>query len=426
MNFNLQEAAKHVVAELRELASLTSDEKGAQRVAWTPTWQKSRIWFADKAKQAGATISIDAAGNTWATIKGKNDDSVVIGSHIDCVPNGGWLDGALGVVVTLEILRHYGINGEKPTKTIHAVNWADEEGARFGVSLMGSSAACGRLEVNRIVNFTDNDGNSINDILAQYDVKLENMLQANQEFKKRNITASLELHIEQGPVLENQDKSVACVYGITGVERHYINFTGQAAHAGSFPTEMRQDAFLTAAKSALAFREIALKYNGVCTVGKVKVHPDVVTIVPDECIISLDQRSIEKDTLAKMYSEAKEVTQKFATWDNVKVEWGKILSIAPTIFDRQLVEACKQAVKEETGEATTIYSGPLHDSAEMAKLVPTVMVFAMSQRGLSHCKEEDTPEPKLETAIRAFLRLVHKVVTSSDCLMSDQKSANGL
>ena len=407
---NLQEASKCVIADLRELALLTSDEKGAQRVAWTPIWQKARTWFADKARQSGAAISIDAAGNTWTTIKGKSEDSVIIGSHIDCVPNGGWLDGALGVVVTLEILRRYGINGEKPAKTIHAVNWADEEGARFGVSLTGSSAVSGNLEVDRIINFTDNDGNKMRDVLAQYNVKLENMLQASQEFKKHNVTASLELHIEQGPVLENQGKDVACVYGITGVERHYIKFTGQAAHAGSFPTEMRQDAFLAAAKSALAFREIALKYNGVCTVGKVKVHPDVVTIVPDECTISLDQRSIEKDTLAKMYSEAKEVTKKISAQDNVKVEWCKILSIAPTIFDRQLVEACKRAVKEETGEPTTIYSGPLHDSAELAKLVPTVMMFAMSQRGLSHCKEEDTPEPKLETAISAFLRLVHVVV----------------
>ncbi len=410
MNFNLDGAAKQVIADLRELASLTSDEKGAQRVAWTPVWQKARTWFADKARQSGAAISIDPAGNTWATIKGKSDDSVIIGSHIDCVPNGGWLDGALGVVVTLEILRRYGINEEKPTKTIHAVNWADEEGARFGVSLTGSSAVSGDLEVDRIINFTDNDGNKMRDVLAQYNVKLENMLQANQEFKKHNVTASLELHIEQGPVLENQGKDVACVYGITGVERHYIKFTGQAAHAGSFPTEMRQDAFLAAAKSALAFREIALKHKGVCTVGKVKVHPDVVTIVPDECVISLDQRSIDKDVLAKMYSEAKEATQKFAKQDNVKVEWSKIWTIAPTLFDKELVEACKQAVKEETGEPTTIYSGPLHDSAELAKLVPTVMMFAVSQRGLSHCKEEDTPEPKLETAIRAFMRLVHKVV----------------
>ena len=251
----------------------------------------------------------------------------------------------------------YGINGEKPTKTIHAVNWADEEGARFGRSLIGSSAASGTIDVKELKNLVDNEGNKIADILAEYNVKFDTILNAHKDLMKRNIKATLELHIEQGPVLENQGKDVACVYGITGVERHFIKFIGQAAHAGSFPTEIRQDAFLAAAKSALAFREIALKYKGVCTVGKVKVHPDVVTIVPDQCVISLDQRSIDKDTLAKMYTEAKEVTQKFAKQDNVKVEWSKIWTIAPTIFDKQLTEECKQAVKEETGEATTMYSG---------------------------------------------------------------------
>lgn len=410
MSYNLEEAAKRVVADLRELAALTSDEKGAQRVAWSPTWQKARNWYAEKAKQAGAAVTVDSAGNTWATIKGKSEDSVLIGSHIDCVPNGGWLDGCLGVVVTLEILRRYGKNGEKPAKTIQAVDWADEEGARFGRSLMGSAAACTTLSIKEIINLVDNEGNKIKDALALYNVKLDSMAHAHEEFKKRNIKAALELHIEQGPVLENQGKDVACVYGITGVERHFIKFTGQAAHAGSFPTEIRQDAFLAAAKSALAFREIALKHKGVCTVGKVKVHPDVVTIVPDECVISLDQRSIDKDVLAKMYADAKTVTHQIAEQDKVKVEWNKIWTIAPTMFDKHLVKTCQDAVEEETGEATTMYSGPLHDAAETAKVVPTVMVFAMSERGLSHCKEEDTPEPKLETAIRAFLRLVHKIV----------------
>lgn len=404
------ESAKRVIADLRELAVLTSDEKGAQRFAWTSVWQKARDWFADKARQSGAEITIDSAGNTWATIEGKAKDSALIGSHIDSVKNGGWLDGALGVVVALEVLRKYGKNGVKPSKTIHAVSWADEEGARFGVSLTGSSAACGHLDIKGICNFMDNDGNKMSDVLAQYNVKMENMLQANKELEKCNITAAFELHIEQGPVLESMGKDVACVYGITGVERHFIKFTGQSAHAGSFPTQMRQDAFLSAAKSALAFREIALKYRAVCTVGKVKVHPDVVTIVPDECVISLDQRSIDKEVLSKMFAEAKNVTQEIAIQDKVKVEWSKIYSIDPTIFDKKLVELCKEAVCEETTEPTLMYSGPLHDSAETAKVVPTVMVFAMSERGLSHCKEEDTPEPKLETAIRAFLRLVHKIV----------------
>jgi len=409
MGYELSDGAKRVVADLRELAEMTSNECGAQRLAWTPTWQKARDWFADKARAAGAEVTVDAAGNSWAKISGVSPDAVAMGSHLDSVANGGWLDGALGAVVTLEVLRRYG-KGAAPSKTIYAVNWADEEGARFGRSLVGSSAACGSMDIAEIINRVDNNGVKLTDALADYDVVVEEILQAHQQFKQKNIKEYLELHIEQGPVLESKKKHVACVFGITGVERHYIEFTGQAAHAGSFPTLMRQDAFLAAAQAALAFREIALKHDGVCTVGKVSVKPDVVTIVPETCVLSLDQRSIDKAVLKSMNEDARAAAAKAANDHGVSVRWEKIWTIDPTIFDERLTELCKQAVADETGEASTIYSGPLHDAAEMARLVPSIMMFAMSARGLSHCKQEDTPDEALETAVRAFLRLADKVV----------------
>lgn len=411
MNDELAAGAKRVIADLRELAALTSDEQGAQRVAWTPVWQKARDWFAAKAAAAGAEVTLDAAGNSWAKISGTGEDTVAIGSHLDSVPNGGWLDGALGAVVTLEILRHYGKNGVKPQKTIYAVNWADEEGARFGRSLIGSSAASGTLDIAEIAARVDNGGIKLTDALKEYGVVVEDIMEAHNEFKAKKISAYLELHIEQGPVLESTAKQVACVYGITGCERHYIKFTGQAAHAGSFPTLLRQDAFLAAAEASLAFKEIALKYKGVCTVGKASVTPNVVTIVPDTCQISLDQRSIDEAVLADMYEEAQAAAAKAAKNQGVTVSWEKIWSIAPTIFDQNLTDLCQAAVAEETGGPTTMYSGPLHDAAEMAKVVPSIMMFAMSERGLSHCKEENTADEALATAIRAFLRLTDKVVS---------------
>lgn len=410
MSDNLVDGAKRVVADLRELAAMTSDAHGAQRVAWTPVWQTAREWFAEKAREAGAVITIDAAGNSWAKVIGTSSESVAMGSHLDCVQNGGWLDGALGAVVTLEVLRNYGRGKTPPKKTIYAVNWADEEGSRFGRSLIGSSAASGSLDISEIMGRVDNDGIQLTDALAGNNVIVADIMDAHEEFKQKNITQYLELHIEQGPVLEEMKKQVACVYGITGCERHYIEFTGQAAHAGSFPTLMRQDAFLAAAQASLAFKEIALKYNGVCTVGKVSVKPDVVTIVPETCIISLDQRSIDPVILERMHEEAHVAVAKAASDQGVAVRWEKIWIIAPTIFDETLTKLCKQAVMEETGEPTTIYSGPLHDAAEMAKVVPSIMMFAMSERGLSHCKQENTGDKALETAIRAFLRLADKVV----------------
>ncbi len=411
MEYDLAAGAKRVVADLRELNQLTSDKNGAQRVAWTPVWQKARNWFSEKAIKAGAQISIDAAGNTWAKIQGKTDESLVIGSHLDSIPNGGWLDGALGVVVSLEILRRY--NGKQPQKTIYGVNWSEEEGARFGTpaEMFGSSAAIGSLDINDIIKLTDKDKLPIADVLAQFDVDLNNLSEANKQFKLKNIVASLELHIEQGPILEKMHKDVACVNGIKGVERHFFKFKGKEAHAGAFPVDMRHDAFLAAAEAALSFKEVALKHNGVSAVGKVKVHPDVETIVPDLCIISLDQRSIDAKVLKAMVADAKSAAQKAAKHHDVSVECENFYSIAPILFDKKLIALCKKAVLEETSEETTISSGVLHDSAQIATVVPGVMMFAMSEGGLSHCKEENTPDRSLECAIRAFLRLVHKVVT---------------
>ncbi|WP_042476416.1 hydantoinase/carbamoylase family amidase [Bacillus ndiopicus] len=412
MTYNLNDGATRVIQDLKELALLTSDGGGAQRVAWTAFWQTARDWYKQKAEALGAEVSKDSAGNVWTKVEGESTEAIVIGSHLDSVPNGGWLDGALGVLAGLEALRRYTIDGKKPKKTLYVVDWADEEGARYGYSCLGSSAVSGSLNVDELIGRVDLNGVAFEEALTEFQVRPEKMLHAHQEFLKRNIKGYLELHIEQGPILEKEQKDAACVFGAAGVERHYIDFLGQAAHAGSFPVPMRQDAFLAAAEAALEFREIALKYNAVCTVGQVQVQPDVVTIVPGKCTISLDMRTIDAADLQKMYEEAQAVTEKIASANGVSVGWRKIYSVAPQLFDNQLIRLCEQAVEEETGEATKMYSGPLHDAVEMAKVVPTVMMFTMSEGGLSHTKEEHTPEPKLQVGIRAFLRLVHHVM---DC-----------
>lgn len=410
MEEQLQASAKRVIEDLKEVASFTSDDKGAQRVAWTNTWIKAREWFREQAEALGAELTTDSAGNVWTKLEGETEEAVVVGSHLDSVPNGGWLDGILGVLTGLEALRIYSQTGKKPAKTIYVVDWADEEGARYGYSCLGSAAASGSIALDELIGREDHNGIIFEEALKAFGVDAHNMTKANDELKEKNLSAYLEMHIEQGPVLEQTNKEVSSVYGAAGVQRHYITFKGQAAHAGSFPTEMRQDAFLAAAQSALEFRKVALKYDAVCTVGEVSVKPDVVTIVPGECTISLDQRTINPDNLQKMYEEAQEITKKAAADNDVEVEWNKIYSIQPVLFDDHLIDLCKEAVEEETGEPTNMYSGPLHDAVEMASLIPTVMMFVMSENGISHAKEEHTPEDKLEVGIRAFLRLIDKVV----------------
>jgi len=406
-------SARDVITDLRELATLTSTPDGAQRLAWGPVWRDARQWFNGKLARLNISPEVDAAGNSWATLKGASDRTVLIGGHLDSVPNGGWLDGALGVITGLEALRIYG--GTQPPATIKLVDWADEEGARFGRSLLGSSAASGSLQVAEVEHLADKNGVALIDALRDNGVELSRMRDAHTFLKAINARAYLELHIEQGPVLESMNKPTGVVLGTFGVERHLLRFVGQAAHSGSTPIPMRRDAFLAAAESALAFRDIANKYTTpaarvVCTVGTVTVEPGIVTAVPGACEISLDQRALDADVLANMLADARAASWTIAAKNNVSVEWKRIWKIEPRPFNHNLIALCDQAVREVTGDAPHLPSGPLHDAAEMVPHMPVVMMFAYSSNGLSHCKEEDTPEPHLLKTIDAFLRLVDKVV----------------
>jgi N-carbamoyl-L-amino-acid hydrolase len=407
--------ASRVIRDLRELASKTSNERGAQRVCWGPIWRDARAWFQAKIEELGLSVWRDSAGNAWATLPGASDKTVIIGSHLDCVPSGGWLDGCFGVVTGIEVLRHFLEKGEKPPVTIKVVDWADEEGARFGRSLLGSSAAAGTLNVEDVRHLKDRNGALLVDALKENGIELDKMLDARKELAKIDGRAYLEVHIEQGPVLESWKKSTGVVIGTFGVERHMIRFTGQAAHSGSTPIEMRRDAFLAAAQTSLACREIGRKYSKpgagvVCTVGVVNVEPKFVTAVPGRCEMSLDQRALDPKVLAAMHEEAHAAAAQAAKDNDVEVAWEHLWRIEPRPFDPTLLGFCKEALMEEMGEAPHLPSGPLHDAAEMVLHMPVVMMFSSSSRGLSHCKEEDTPEAHLVTTINAFIRLVDKTV----------------
>ena len=405
--------AQHVIDNLRELAARTSTPDGAQRLAWGPVWREARDWFRGRIAELGLGVSADSAGNNWVTLPGASTKTVIVGSHLDSVPNGGWLDGCLGVMAALEALRMHA--AAKPPVTLKLVDWADEEGARFGRSLLGSSAAAGSLDIDMVRELTDRQGTRLVDALAENGVSLERMRDAQRELKAIDARAYLELHIEQGPVLESMNKSTGVVLGTFGVERNTLRFTGQAAHSGSTPIPMRRDAFLAAAQTALECREIAKRHSRpgagvVCTVGVVNVEPKIVTAVPGVCEISLDQRALDPDALAAMLRDARAAADRAARDNNVVVEWRPLWRIDPRPFDTALVGLCEEAVREETGAAPRLPSGPLHDAAEMVPHMPVVMMFAYSSNGLSHCKEEDTPIPHLEKTIRAYLRLVQKTV----------------
>ena len=428
------------VADLKQLRELTGDADGAQRVAWTATWEEARGFLRRALEGTGAVEEIDAAGNQWFTLAGASDRILVLGGHLDSVPNGGWLDGCLNVLAGVEVLRRLAAEGEPPV-TIRLVSWADEEGARFGRSLFGSSAAAGSMrDQDELGSLTDRDGVALPDALHEYGVELDSALDARSQLE--GAAAYLELHIEQGPVLESLDLPLGVVLGTLGVERYRFTrrgqaaqaratpkdkrhdaqagaersrFTwrGQAAHAGSTPMDKRRDALAGAAKLALYIREIAAEVGGgaVCTSGGVVTRPGIVTSVVETAEQLLDQRHLDAASLARMLELAKQAAVRFAAEENIEVEWERIWSIEPILFDETLIGLADEAVREVSGTSHQLPSGPLHDAAEVSRAgIPTVMLFVQSLRGLSHTKLEDTREEHLELSVEALDRLTSKTI----------------
>ena len=402
---------QRTIRELQELRALTGDEAGAQRVAFTPTWLAARAWFRDRLAGLPVEVHEDAAGNVWSTLAGESDRAVVIGSHIDSVPDGGWLDGCLGLLAGVEVLRRVcAASGGRPPVTLRVVDWADEEGARFGKSLFGSAACSGSLDLDEARGLVDRQGVRLPDALRQVGIDLERVKESGRE--RATAAAYLELHIEQGPVLLDLDLPLGAVLGTCGVERHAITFHGQAAHSGSTPMDRRRDAFLAAARMAQEIYAIAARSGGgVCTIGSCTTRPGIVTSVVAECRITLDQRHLDAGRLARMQTEAREAAARFAAEAAVDVSWERLWQIAPAAFHPDLIALADEAIRETCGTSHRLPSGPLHDAAEMAMAgVPTAMLFVQSLRGISHNRIEDTRPEHLALAVEALDRLVEKTI----------------
>jgi len=396
-----------VVADLRALADRTGGPDGSRRLCWTPDWVAARTLLREHLATLPVEVDVDEAGNLWAYLRGESPDTLVVGSHLDSVPKGGWLDGALGVMAGLELLRSLADEGTPPV-TVALVDWADEEGARFSRSLFGSAAVMGTLDIDILRGLVDKEGQRLVDVLPQHGVDIENLDGACRRLE--NVKAYVELHIEQGPVLESMNRGICTVSGTKGIERERLIFRGQAAHAGTMPMPMRRDSFRAASRFALAVAEIGDRHDGVTTVGAVACKPGVVTAVAGETTITLDMRHIDADTLATMFAESRRAAEEAAAAEGCTVEFEHIFRIPPMPFHPALLDAARTSVREVEGHDIVLPSGALHDASETARSVPTVMIFSSSTNGLSHTKEEDTPLDHLVMSADAFNRTCRRAM----------------
>jgi N-carbamoyl-L-amino-acid hydrolase len=400
---------RRTVAELRELAALTSDEHGAQRVAFTPTWAAARTFLAERLDALGVSHDVDEAGNMWATVPGERDEAVVIGGHLDSVPNGGWLDGTLNVLAGLEVVRRLMTMSSRPV-TVRLVDWADEEGARFGGrSMFGSSVATGAINPVDMGDLTDNDGVTLSDAAAEYGIDLGRAARARQRLE--GVAAYIELHVEQGPVLEERDAALAAVTGTIGIERHLLRITGQADHAGTASMDRRVDAFLAGARVALVVREVAIAAGGSGTCGRLSLVPGVPTVVPGQCEMSIDLRHYDQAALRGMVEEVRSSISMITDEEGVGFETAPIMQVPAVAFDPTLVAHARDVVNELSGTLQEMPGPILHDATRIAQSgVPTAMLFVQSLGGLSHTKEEDTRPEHIELSVQALDALVERTI----------------
>ena len=404
--------AARVIRDLRELAARTSDAQGAQRVCWTDTWVAAREFLEELLDEINLRTERDEAGNLWAELGGADPDlpALAIGSHLDSVPGGGWLDGALGVMAALGVLRAHAGGDEPPARSIALVDWADEEGARFGRSLFGSSAFSGSLDAAELDGLTDAGGVRIADALREHGVDLARVSRAAE--RQGRIARYLELHIEQGPRMEAAGTRVAAVRGCVGIERVRFQFRGQASHAGTTPMEMRRDAALAAAEAALAIERVPIAHGGVATTGELRLEPGIATAVAGRATLTVDLRNENSLDLAGMLAGARAAAHAAAAARDLDVDETPVWRIDPTPFDDELVAMAREECAAATGDPAELTSGALHDAAEVARVHPAAMMFAPSRGGISHAPEEDTGEGELAVAIEAFGALAERALAA--------------
>ena len=370
--------------------------KGVVRPAYTPDDIAARDWLYRKFEEAGLTPHIDHMGSVFGLAEGP---SILMGSHSDTQPEGGWLDGALGVIAALEVAR---AAKEAGGPAVSVVSFQDEEG-RFGVTT-GSSVWCGMQEAEQAAHLTDINGTTLDEARSAMADRLGDPVDPSR------FTAFIEMHIEQGPVLDTEGETAGVVEAIVGIRDMEIVLEGEQNHAGTTPMHLRRDAFqaLSDFNTQLNDRlRNVVTPQTVWTIGHVALHPDAHSVVPGRATFSMQWRDGDKDRLDRMESIIRETVQEVATSRGLSVVFGPMLGLDPVAMDPGLRETLAKAAEAEApGRWRHMPSGALHDASNMARLMPAAMLFTPSIGGLSHTFSEDTDEDDLVACLRVLARAV--------------------
>ncbi|MFG6565274.1 Zn-dependent hydrolase [Sulfitobacter sp. 1A13421] len=370
--------------------------KGVVRPAYSAADVEAREWLAGRMRDAGLKVEVDAMGNLFGLAEGP---SILLGSHSDSQPEGGWLDGALGVIAALEVAR---AAGEAGGPAVSVVSFQDEEG-RFGVTT-GSTVWSGALDQAKADGFTDDAGVS----LAEARRAMADMVTGPVD--PAQFTGYIELHIEQGPTLDDSGEQIGVVSDIVGIRDMKVTFEGQQNHAGTTPMAVRRDAFQAVSEfnSLLNDRlRNVVTPSTVWTIGHVSLHPNASSIVPGKAVFSMQWRDGDSDRLGRMERIIRETAEEVAKGRGMDLSFGPMLGLEPVAMDARLRDALAEAAEAVApGKWRKMPSGALHDATNVARLMPVAMLFAPSINGISHAFEEDTDEADLVAAVEVLGRAV--------------------
>ena len=392
-----------LAADLEEAARIGADEGGVSRFAWTPELARANEWLVARLEELGLATEIDPAGNVLGRWDEGEGTAVLVGSHLDTVPRGGRFDGALGVAAALEVVRTLRREEARLRRPLWVVSFNDEEGSRFQTGMLGSRAFVGDVDLEGWRR------RGVADAMAGAGFDFGRLTEAR---RVEEVGAYLELHIEQGPVLEQEGIDLGIVTGIAGLLGLRVRLTGEANHAGTTPMSARRDALAGAARIVLALREEARSRGDMTTnVGILSVAPGGFNVIPGTAEFTIDARAGDAGAFARAERFVRETLERVASEEQLELDVAETHRKAPTPLDHELQELLAAAAAEEGASTRRMPSGAGHDAMVLAKHVPAGMLFVPSHAGVSHSPDEYTPSEQCELGARVLTRTVSRLVT---------------
>ena len=388
---NLRIDADRLWASIMETAAIGATEKGGiKRLTLTDLDREVRNWFVARCENAGCSVSIDTLGNISARRPGRDNSlpPIAMGSHLDTQPTGGKFDGVIGVLSGLEVLRSLNDAGVETNAPLEVINWTNEEGSRFAPAMLSSGVFAGVFTPDYAYDREDREGKRFGDELIRIGYK------GDEPCGARKLGAFFELHIEQGPILEAEERTIGIVTGVQGMRWYEVTVTGMDCHAGSTPMHLRQDALVATARMIAAVQSVGLAHapDAVATVGLIEARPNSRNVIPGEVFFSIDLRHPQDTVVAAMEADLRHALDETVAGTRITFTFDRIWDLPAVHFDEACVSSVAAASEALGYSSRRITSGAGHDAAYIARVAPTTMIFVPCEKGISH-NELEKAEP---------------------------------